>query len=146
MAPLKAILCYNPPSKQASHTYHLCPNLICHPCRKYAIILQNNITIPIILHPPDNYDTIHMYIDQCNIANVNIDEMVEGTVVTKLLKGRNILWQVLAVHNATYQKPYKVIDLGIAKWKGKLQTAFPEAVIHTYPHMQTFYRNKATTQ
>ena len=87
-----------------------------------------------------------MYIDQCNIANVNIDEMVQSTAIAKLLKGRNILWQVLAVHNATYQKPYKEIDPGIAKWKGKLETAFPEAVIHTYPHMQTFYRNTTTTE
>ena len=158
MPPLKAILCYNPPSRQSSHTYHLCTNTTCDPCNKYTIILTNNLTIPVIpctylrctylLHTPetnDDNDKTQMYIDQCNIANVNIDEMVLTTAITKLLQGRNILWQILAVHNATYQKPYKVIDPSIEKWKGKLQAVFPTAIIYTYPHMQQFYRNTTKT-
>ena len=86
-----------------------------------------------------------IYIDQCNLGNITIDEMVAEGAMERLLKNRDIRWQILTLHNATYKHPYRTIEPEIKKWKDKLQKKHPTATIHTHPHMQRFYSNTQIT-
>ena len=149
MAPLKAILCYQPPHEKPNHTYHLCGHPECRPCGKYEVIIENHLNPPVIpctflrctylLHTPNNNNEHHLYIDQCNLGNITIYEMVAEGAMERLLKNHNIRWQILTLHNATYKHPYRTIEPEIKKWKDKLQKKHPTATIHTHPHMQRFY-------
>ena len=156
LAPLKGALCYQPPHKQANHTYHLCGNATCNDCRKYEVIMDNNLNTQII---PSTHlrctfllyttkatsENQHLYIDQSCLANLSIDKLVEVKGISKLLKGRNIKWQILTLHNSTYKKPHRTIDPQIEEWKRKWIKKVPEAKVHTFPHLTRFFENTTIT-
>ena len=121
----------------------------CIMCTCYRIYTANHLNVPIT--PCNNYRCLYLLTHEQNeneqhlYLGSTLDPKVtpHNAIANHLTKGI-ISWQILSLLSATYRPPYQSIDPKIIEWKRKLAKLDPGAIIHTYPHQQSFY-NKTTT-
>ena len=112
------------------------------------IIPCTNLRCTFILYIPKNRGNQYFYIDEISLGNFTIDEVVGEKGITKLLKGRDIKWQILILHNFTNKKTPNngTTNRGVENQTTKKTTRCNRTHTHTHTHIPTYDASFTTLQ
>ena len=150
LAPLKSLLCYQPPSQYTRHSWEKCPSPNCISCNSYDIIIDAHLPVPIaacndyrciyLLHHPKDNGKKHVFLSSTlNPSTGTTGQTRNETTVAKHLAMGAIRWQILTLIPGTYCPPYKTTDPKITEGRRKLTKQVEDVIIHEEPWSRSFY-------
>ena len=150
LAPLKSLLCYQPPSQYIRHNWEKCSSPSCRSCNSYDIIIDSHLPVLIapcndyrciyLLHHPKSNGKKHVFLASTLIPNTGTTGQTRHeTTIAKHLSMGAIRWKILTLIPGTYSPPYRTTDPKIMEWRRKVTKQVEDVIIHEEPWSRNFY-------